>query len=401
MNIPIDNQSIMINDNINNQLNINNQDNQLNINNQTKINTRSKLKKNQSQKTKKPNGIVLFDEFCDNLYKSHNARILEKQEKVTNETMIIPNFSQHDFLLINNYNLQQLRQINSVYKLKITGNKTDYVSKIYSFLFLSKYAVNIQKKVRGMIVRTWIRCRGPAFKKKYLCTNATDFLTMDNIADLPNDQFFSFRDSDGFIYGFDLLSINNLLPTQNGQLQNPYNRLVISADVIQTLNRLLTLSKLLKYDIELEVKQVDEEVSVKKSVELRALTLFQNMDALGNYTNSKWFMDLNKPQLIRMLRELLDIWDYRAPLSMDTKRAICPPIGNPFPHVIYFNQLNIMENIDDIRKYILVILEKFVNYGIDRDNKCLGAYYVIGALTLVNPEAATSLPWLYQAFSYM
>jgi hypothetical protein len=162
-----------------------------------------------------------------------------------------------------------------------------------------------------------------------------------------------------------------------------------------------TKKKRVKYDIELEVKQVDEEVSVKKSVELRALTLFQNMDALGNYTNSKWFMDLNKLQLIRMLRELFDIWDYRAPLSMDTKRAICPPIGNPFPNVIYFNQLNITENIDDIRKYILVILEKFVNYGIDRDNKCLGAYYVIGALTLVNPEAATSLPWLYQAFSYM
>lgn len=381
MNIPNDNQSIIENDN------------------QTKINTRSKLK--QSQKSKKPNGIVLFDEFCDDIYKSHNARIVEKQERVTNETMTIPTFSQHDFLLINNYNLQQLRQINFAYKLKISGNKTYYVSKIYSFLFLSKYAVRIQKIIRGIIVRTYIRCRGPAFRKKSLCTNITDFLTMDNIADLPNEQFFSFRDIDGFIYGFDLLSINNLIPSQNGELKNPYNRLVISSDIIKTLNQLLRLSKLLKYDIELEVKQVDEEVSVKKSVELRALTLFQNMDALGNYTNSKWFMDLNKLQLIRMLRELFDIWDYRAPLSMDTKRAICPPIGNPFPNVIYFNQLNITENIDDIRKYILVILEKFVNYGIDRDNKCLGAYYVIGALTLVNPEAATSLPWLYQAFSYM
>jgi hypothetical protein len=378
MNIPNDNQSIIENDN------------------QTKINTRSKLKK-----TKKPNGIVLFDEFCDDIYKVHNARIVEKQERVTNETMTIPTFYQHDFLLINNYNLQQLRQINFAYKLKISGNKTYYVSKIYSFLFLSKYAVRIQKIIRGIIVRTYIRCRGPAFRKKSLCTNITDFLTMDNIADLPNEQFFSFRDIDGFIYGFDLLSINNLIPTQNGELKNPYNRLVISSGIIKTLNQLLRLSKLLKYDIELEVKQVDEEVSVKKSVELRALTLFQNMDALGNYTNSKWFMDLNKLQLIRMLRELFDIWDYRAPLSMDTKRAICPPIGNPFPNVIYFNQLNITENIDDIRKYILVILEKFVNYGIDRDNKCLGAYYVIGALTLVNPEAATSLPWLYQAFSYM
>jgi len=390
MNLPTDNQLILeniIQDNV---------DNISNKNKINKINTKSKIKQ-----SKKPNGIILFDELCDNIYKSHSARMGLKQEKVTNETMIIPNFSQHDFLLINNYNVSQLKQINTAYKLKISGNKTDYVSKIYSFLFLSKYAVKIQKITRGFFVRACIKYRGPAFKKKYLCTNVTDFLTMDNISDLANEQFFSFRDIDGFIYGFDLLSINNLIPTQNGEVKNPYNRLIISAETIQNMNRLLRLSKLLKYDIELEVKQVEEEISVKKSVELRALTLFQNMDALGNYTNSKWFMDLNKQRLIRMLRELLDIWDYRAPLSMETKRAICPPIGNPFPNVVYFNQLNIMENIDDIRKYVLVILEKFVNYGIDRDNKCLGAYYVIGALTLVNPDAATSLPWLYQAFSYM
>jgi hypothetical protein len=308
MNLPTDNQLILeniIQDNV---------DNISNKNKINKINTKSKIKQ-----SKKPNGIILFDELCDNIYKSHSARMGLKQEKVTNETMIIPNFSQHDFLLINNYNVSQLKQINTAYKLKISGNKTDYVSKIYSFLFLSKYAVKIQKITRGFFVRACIKYRGPAFKKKYLCTNVTDFLTMDNISDLANEQFFSFRDIDGFIYGFDLLSINNLIPTQNGEVKNPYNRLIISAETIQNMNRLLRLSKLLKYDIELEVKQVEEEISVKKSVELRALTLFQNMDALGNYTNSKWFMDLNKQRLIRMLRELLDIWDYRAPLSMETK----------------------------------------------------------------------------------
>ena len=57
--------------------------------------------------------------------------------------------------------------------------------------------------------------------------------------------------------------------------------------------------------------------------------------------------------------------------------------------------------MDDIRKIILEILEKFVNSGIDKDSKCLGTYYVLGALTIVNLDAANSLPWLFQAFSYM
>jgi hypothetical protein len=48
----------------------------------------------------------------------------------------------------------------------------------------------------------------------------------------------------------------------------------------------------------------------------------------------------------------------------------------------------------------LEVLEKLVNTGVDKDSKSLGAYYVLGALTLVNPDAATSLPWLFQSVSY-
>ena len=101
-----------------------------------------------------------------------------------------------------------------------------------------------------------------------------------------------------------------------------------------------------------------------------------------------------------MLRELIDIWAYRAPLSNETKRAICPPVGNPFTGLSNFHQLQAIENIDEIRKYTLEILEKFVNSGIDRDNKCLGAYYVLGAITLVSVDAANALPWLFQALNY-
>ena len=102
-----------------------------------------------------------------------------------------------------------------------------------------------------------------------------------------------------------------------------------------------------------------------------------------------------------MVRELVDIWAYRAPLSMETKKAICPPLGNPFNKFFNYNQFQEIDNLDVIRKHCLDILENFVNSGADRANRCLGAYYVLGALTLVNADAATSLPWLYQAVCYM
>ena len=57
-------------------------------------------------------------------------------------------------------------------------------------------------------------------------------------------------------------------------------------------------------------------------------------------------------------------------------------------------------NINNVRKVVLEVLEKLVNNGIDKDSKSLGAYYVLCALTLVNTEAASSLPWLFQSVSY-
>ena len=66
----------------------------------------------------------------------------------------------------------------------------------------------------------------------------------------------------------------------------------------------------------------------------------------------------------------------------------------PIPYI------NTEQNLWNVRKVLLDIMEKLVNSGIDRDSKSLGAYYVLGALTLVNTEAATSLPWLFQSVNY-
>jgi hypothetical protein len=62
--------------------------------------------------------------------------------------------------------------------------------------------------------------------------------------------------------------------------------------------------------------------------------------------------------------------------------------------------IHVSQNFNIVRKIVLEVLEKIVNSGIDKDSKSLGAYYVLGALTMVNQEAATALPWLYQSVSY-
>jgi len=346
---------------------------------------------------KQHNAVEYFTNLCSKVTNNLNLHLSKKLEKIEDKNMCIPTFNDANYMYKYNYNLPQLKLIAKSYNLKLNGNKSELVSRIYSFLFLSNVVIKIQKLGRGYLHRKYIRQHGPALKDRSLCTNAFDFLSMDELTNIPISQFFSFKDEDGFIYGFDLLSLYNLIYKSDTIVKNPFNKQPFSLSVIDDFKSLIKLSRLLKIRISIIINDVSKEISDKKTVELRALTLFQNIDALGNYSNAQWFLTLNRTQLIRFVRELVDIWAYRAPLTMETKRAICPPSGNPFARILSYNALQNMTDLDDIRKVILQIMENFVCSGIDKDNKCLGAYYVLGALTLVNNDAATALPWLYQA----
>ena len=337
-----------------------------------------------------------INDYYDTIASRYIKTTNKKMEKVDSENLHIPEFHEHEMMTRVNYNLHQLKQIAKHYKLKISGNKQQLVSRIHSFLFLSNIVIKIQKNARGILVRKYIILHGPAFKNRSICTNACDFLTMEPLKEISFEQFFSFRDQDNFVYGFDLQSMYNLLYKTNGPIKNPYNRHPISANVVETFRSLIRLSRILRIDILTSIQE--DQVSNKKAIELKTVSLFQNIDLLGNYSNPKWFLDLNRDQLIKMVAELVDIWVYRAPLTLETKREICPPNGNPFPPLAN-NILRSIQNIDDLRAIVLHTLEKFVNSGVDRDSQALGAYYVLGALTLVNVDAASSLPWLYQALN--
>jgi hypothetical protein len=343
--------------------------------------------------------ITTIDEYINKIYSrcEKNLPQTKKLEKISNDNMVIPTYSTYTILFENNYNVQQLKQIAKHYKLKVSGNKKQLVNRLYIYLNLSEGIIKIQKKFRGYLHRKYELLHGPAFKNRALCTNDSDFLTGDSFNKMDFSQFFSYRDEDGFIYGFDVISLYNLIIKSGKNVKNPYNRNDLSKTVIQNMRNMIRLSRILKISIDIDIKE--DTFSSEKSTELRTLELFQNIDALGNYSDPAWFLSLNRIKLTKFLRELVDIWSYRAQLTTEVKRKICPPSGDPF-RTLNFNYINSEENIDNVRKSIIYILEKLVNTGVDNDSKSLGAYYVLGALTLVNENAASSLPWLFQSVAH-
>jgi len=138
--------------------------------------------------------------------------------------------------------VQQLKCFLKSYKLKTTGCKTVLQNRLYGYLILSPLLVKIQATVRGYICRTTINYHGPGVLKRNICNNVTDFNTLEDIKEIPLHQFFSYMDSDGFIYGYNISSFFHLIQYNiiHGRgIQNPYNRKNIEEAAFHSFFKLL------------------------------------------------------------------------------------------------------------------------------------------------------------------
>lgn len=309
-------------------------------------------------------------------------------------------FNDYNLLLSTKHTGAQLKEIAKKHKLRVSGNKTILCCRIFTFLRLSSLTVQIQKVFRGYLFKQYKKLQGPAYMRRELCTNASDFLSIEDIKDIDPTQFFSYTDTDGFIYGFDIISLYNLILRSGKKIENPYNRNKIPQCVVNNVKRYLKLSKILGINVDISIQNETLDNNGQQSLDVRIMEVFHCIDALGNYSDPNWFLNLNRTMLIRFIRDLHDIWNYRAQITNETKLLICPPNGNPFRNV-NMQIINNLASIEDIRRLIIPVMEKFVGGAINQENRSLGAYYVLGALTIVNENAASALPWLFQSFSYV
>lgn len=367
--------------------------------------TKSKLNKKSNiirkRVGKKVNGVITDMRCggtgCDKNEEEDIENIKVKEKVKEKEKLSINNF---ETMFSYKYNLVELKKICLQYKLSRVGNKEELMLRIYDYFKNSIYPLKIQRVFRGYLQRKLNSLRGPALKKRSICTNDMDFYTMDDMTEIPISQFYSYKDNDGFIYGFNILSIHNLIMKDSDRPKNPYNRNEFSSKIKDDIKCIIKISRIMKVPIEIEIKQ--EIVDPRKRMEMKILELFQLMNSYGNYANSEWFINLSRIEHIRFARELVDIWNYRAQLTNAKKMEICPPHGTPFLGTPYHT--NVATNInlnnltnDTLTRFNVQIIENFIRTSIDTDNKALGALYVLSALTLVSYEARNAMPWLYEA----
>lgn len=326
-----------------------------------------------------------------------NCNLNAKLPRINDQDIV--NITIHNYNMLTKYNYTriQLKNIAKLNKLPVSLNKKELIDKIYRFFYVGYFVTKIQKIIKGYLLRKCNTLRGPAFMKRHLCTNNIDFLTMEPLNTLLYSQFFSYADNDNFIYGFDIMSLHNLICKSENGIQNPYNRNEIPSIVVSQLKELLHINNtIFKTKINIEIP--NNNITFNKNIISRIIGLFQDMDSLGNYTDPNWILSLSRIKLIQFISYLTDIWNYRLQIPQETKNNICPPSGDIFRNInlniIYFER-----NIDIIRTIVVDIISNLIKKGINNDYKTLGCYYTLGALTLVNDNASISLHWLFQAFS--
>ena len=333
----------------------------------------------------------------DNNINTINKTAKKRLQNIRENNYYIPKYSEYNSFKSINYKHTHLKKICKSYNLKISGNKSQLGDRIYNYLLQSYYSNIIQKHIRRHFIQLYLKLAGPAIYNRSLCTNSTDFFSLEKISTIPYYEFFSYKDKDNLIWGFSMISIYNLFKKSGDSILNPYNRNEIDKSCYYTIKKLTRLNKILKNPINLILNNNEDNLSSKKKIELKCLELFQYIDELGNYTDIKWFTSLNQASLILFIRELLDIWQYRAQLNDITKKEICHPYGNPF---IYLDLQHFpFYNLNLLQKNVLAIIEQFIKKGITRELQNLGASYILCAFTLVNPNAAIAMPWLYQSVS--
>ena len=385
--------------------------------------------KTSSKKAKKSSDDAMMNEsrveiVQDDAEKKERKEKKEKKEKKMKENLVIPTYNDYAILKEGNntYTLLQLKEICRFHKQKMTGKKEQLAENLYTYLYKSKYAVLIQKQWRKYYIKLYNRFRGPARLNKAICVNETDFYTMEPLTNIPYLQFFSYSDDEDdkkknkVVYGFDILSLFMLMKNEYGHtdeelLKNPYTREPFPDKTKDALFQLIRASKRFPADrILLKIEEPklpaplpltnNTTINIRESIALRSTALFNAINDLGNYTLATWFTNLEHPQLSRFIREIYDIWTYRANLSDTVKREICPPYGNPFMLNILNPQMLNSFPADSLKLFVLDIMEQFVKEGINRDSRYLGANYILCALTLVSPDAAEALPWLYQSVAH-
>jgi hypothetical protein len=248
--------------------------------------------------------------------------------------------------------------------------------------------VKIQSILRSYLIRKKIKLHGISAFNRKLLNNDADFLTFENISDLPISDLFTFKDSSGKYWGFHIATFKELIKTE--PITNPYNTLLIDSNIIDNFKKLLYISEKTN---KIEILQ-DNITNPDIKLQQKCISVFQKMDNLKQYTQCEWFLNLNLTYLKQLYKYMEDMWNYRIGLTHQQRLRYVTD-GK-----LFTENMNNIYRMNDRYKLSHILLNDFdrlISEGHTEADKATGSLWILSGLTLVSSDARNALPWLYSA----
>lgn len=185
------------------------------------------------------------------------------------------------------------------YNININSTKKQVIQIIFN-LFYKTYNLNlnlnkkndiikiqrlIKKKIKNRIVKY----------NTYKSENNEDPFTFDNVEDIPLNNRFSFKDTRGHIYIFNLIEFEYFI--RNNGKWNPYTRDILDDNIINDINLLIKYNGLIKKQ-DLEIWQSPSQAYTEVSI---------CMEKAGFYNNVIWFNKINYDICIMVIDTYKDL----------------------------------------------------------------------------------------------
>lgn len=239
------------------------------------------------------------------------------------------------------------------------------------------------------------RRRGLAYWNRSICTNDSDFFSTESLNDISGCSFYSYKDSDNHIYGFDIRSIHTLIyraRIAGESALNPFTRTPFT-DFVK--KQVMSLVRALHYHhIPTEWAPLNPPTP-EQQTRMKVVDIFSKIDELNYYSSPDWFLDLTIEGHRRFYNALFDIWTFRANLSNAQKSTIVPGYATRLFRTPRWALADI--NYEGLQRINLGVIRLMISSATDRNDRILGAMYVISALTLACDTARTAYPWLYES----
>jgi hypothetical protein len=263
-------------------------------------------------------------------------------------------------------------------------NNIIYNARINSILTTIQKSYKLRNGLRRFLKQ------GPATSDISLAENSTEIYSLEPLNTIPILYRFSFEDLKHHIFLFDIRSLYQLIESCGYTLTNPYTREPIHKNVVDKLISRITYLRKKKFCL---IISQEIELSSTQLLHQRIVDVCLKFDFLGFYTSPEWFENLTLKDLKSIYINIYSMFITYPVADIATLKSVYPGTKEEL-FQLRISGINNRKDKMYLEYALLDLFEKLITTAPQKENRCLGATYVLKAWATSYTTIYINYPWL-------